>query len=153
MTLASEKAVVAAAPHGTRLSTALSDQRVRFVIVGAFNTAFGAGLFVALHFTIEHSVGYLVVLTLTWVIAVLAAFMAYRYLVFRVRGSFFLDLSRFSLVYLGLYLVNLAVLPLLVELAGLPVLLAQAATFPIVATVSYVGHHRFSFRRAPKLGG
>ena len=149
MTLASEKAVVAAAPHGTRLSTALSDQRVRFVIVGAFNTAFGAGLFVALHFTIEHSVGYLVVLTLTWVIA----FMAYRYLVFRVRGSFFLDLSRFSLVYLGLYLVNLAVLPLLVELAGLPVLLAQAATFPIVATVSYVGHHRFSFRRAPKLGG
>ena len=44
-------------------------------------------------------VGYLVVLTVAWIISVLEAFMTYRYFVFRVRGKFFLDLSRFSLVY------------------------------------------------------
>ena len=81
---------------------ALADQRFRFLIAGGFNTAFGASLFVGLHFTIEHAVGYLVVLTVAWIISVLEAFMTYRYFVFRVRGKFFLDLSRFSLVYLGL---------------------------------------------------
>ena len=132
---------------------ALADQRIRFLIAGGINTAFGAGLFVGLHFTIEHTVGYLGVLTVAWVISVLEAFVTYRYFVFRVRGKFFLDLSRFSLVYLGLYLVNLAVLPLLVEVAGLPVLLAQAATFPVVVVVSYLGHHNFSFRRPSELFG
>jgi putative flippase GtrA len=128
----------------------LSDQRVRFLIAGGFNTAFGYGLFVALHFTVEHAVGYLVILTMSWVVGVLEAFIAYRYFVFRVRGSFLLDLGRFSLVYIVFFLINLAVLPLLVEVAAMPVLLAQAAALAVTAVASYVAHHRFSFRRTPE---
>jgi putative flippase GtrA len=122
-------------------------------MAGGCNTTFGYGLFAALHFTIEHSVGYLVVLTISWFIGVLEAFVLYRYFVFRVRGNFLLDLSRFSLVYVGFFLVNLAVLPLLVEVAHMPVLLAQAAALLVTAACSYVAHHRFSFRRAPEPSG
>jgi putative flippase GtrA len=130
-----------------RIVQAYSDQRIRFVLVGGFNTAFGAGVFVTLHFTIEPAIGYIAILIITWILAVLEAFVLYRYVVFRVRGKVLLDLARFSLVYLSSFLANLAALPLLVEVANLPVLLAQTATFPLIVAVSYVGHHRFSFRR------
>jgi putative flippase GtrA len=129
---------------------ALEDQRLRFLIVGGFNTAFGPALFVTLHFTIERTVGYLGVLTIAWILAVLEAFLGYRYIVFRVRGKFLIDLARFSVLYVGLFLVNLGALPLLVQVAGLPVLLSQAVTYPVIVVLSYLGNSRFAFRRAPK---
>lgn len=132
---------------GAAAGKALSDQRIRFLFVGGFNTALGPAAFAALYFTVGHTVGYITVLTAAWIIAVFVAFLGYRYLVFRVRGTFLRDLARFSLVYVGLYLVNLAALPLLVQVARLPVLLAQAITFPVIVLLSYVGNSRFSFRR------
>ncbi len=132
-----------------RIAKAFAHRQLRFLCVGGFNTIFGPAVFVGLHFSIEHDIGYLGVLTVSWVIAVFEAFLAYRYIVFRVRGNFLLDLARFSLVYVGLYLLNLGLLPLLVEGAGMPVLLAAAATLPVTTVASYLFHNRFSFRRAP----
>ncbi len=132
------------------VSRALSDQRIRFLIVGGFNTAFGPAAFVTLHYTVERTIGYLGVVTLTWVIAVIEAFVAYRYLVFRVRGTVLLDLGRFSLLYVGLYFLNLGLLPLFVQVAGLSVLLSQVCiVFPLMVVLSYIGNTRFSFRRPP----
>jgi len=121
-------------------------QPVLFLLVGAWNTAFGYAVFAGLHLAWP-GLHYLAVLGISHVLGVLNAFVAYRTIVFRVRGTVLRDLLRFWGVYLVSLAVNLAALPLLVEAAGLPVLLAQAMVVFVVALISWFGHTTFSFRR------
>lgn len=137
--------------HQTRrIAGPITSEHVWFLIVGAYNTAFGFAVFAAVHLLFP-GIPYLVVLLIAHVISVLNAFWAYRVLVFKVRGHVWRDLARFWTVYLGALAVNAALLPLLVEVAGLDVLVAQALVVFVTALGSYVGHKRFSFQR-PTMG-
>jgi len=122
------------------------DQRVAFLGVGVFNTVFGYLLFATL-LQVMGQARYLVALVGAYVVSVLLAFVLHRYVVFRVRGHVLRDLWRFVTVYLVVLAVNLVVLPLLVELAHLPVLPAQALILLITSVISWVGHKHYSFRR------
>jgi putative flippase GtrA len=132
----------------SRLRRLARDQRVAFMGVGAFNTALGAALFVALELTLGRIVGYLVVLLIAHVLAVLCAFVLHRRMVFLVTGNVLVDLIRFEMVYVGALGLNLALLPLLVEVVGLPVIGAQFLVVGVTAVVSFLGHKHFSFRRS-----
>jgi len=123
------------------------EQGLRFLIVGAFNTAFGFLLFALMLHLAGDRVHYLVVLVVAMVIAVLVAFAAYRTFVFRVRGHVLRDLGRFSLVYVGVLAANVIALPLLVEVAGLAVLTAQAIVVVGTVITNFLLHRSFSFRR------
>ena len=119
---------------------------VRFLLVGAYNTGFGYAVFAGLHLLFP-DLHYIAVLLASHVVSVLNAFIGYRLVVFKVRGSVLRDLFRFWLVYLVSLSFNLVALPLLVEQAELPVLLAQALVVVVVVVTSWFGHSRFSFRR------
>lgn len=123
------------------------DQRVAFLMVGGINTAVGTGWFIIFQQLLEDATGYIVVLLCAHVAAVLCAFVLYRRFVFRVTGHVWRDLGRFELVNLSALLFNLATLPLLVELAGLPVLPAQLVVTGATLVISFFGHRGFSFRR------
>ncbi len=122
-------------------------QGLLYLAVGGWNTAFGFATFAGLQFALGDTVHYLAVLTLTWVISVLEAFVAYRLVVFRVRGHVMRDLTRFTSVYVGAFLFNLAALPLAVDVMGIQVLVAQAAVVVVTVISSFFLHRRFSFRR------
>jgi putative flippase GtrA len=118
--------------------------------VGAFNTLLGATFFVALELTLGRVVGYMVVLLIAHVLSVLCAFVLHRRLVFRVTGNVLVDLVRFETVYLGGLAINAILLPVLVEIAQLPVILSQFLIVSVTALVSFFGHKHFSFRRSPR---
>lgn len=123
-------------------------QLLAFLGAGAFNTAFAFGVFAALQLALGDAVHYLVVLLLAHVIGVLEAIVVYRRGVFQVRGNVLQDLVRFESVYLAALAVNAALLPLLVEVAGLPVIGSQLLVVVATSLVSFFGHKHFSFRRA-----
>jgi putative flippase GtrA len=123
------------------------DQRVAFLAVGAVNTLFGYLCFAGFLLLLGQS-RYLVALVSAYVIAVLFAFATYRFLVFRVRGHVLRDLWRFATVYLTSLAVNFVLLPLLVELAHLRVLVAQALIVFVTSIMSWMGHKHYSFRRS-----
>jgi len=123
------------------------DQRVAFLAVGAINTVVGYLSFAA--FLVIVGQRYLAALVCAHVVGVLFAFVLYRYLVFRVRGHVLADLWRFETVYLSALAVNFVLLPVLVEIAHLPVLLAQALIVFVTSVMSWVGHKHYSFRRSP----
>ena len=126
------------------------DQRVAFLIVGGINTVVGFACFAGF-LLILGKAHYLVALVCAHVVAVLIAFVLYRFAVFKVRGHVLADLWRFETVYLSALAVNLVVLPVLVELAHLPILLAQALIVLVTSLMSWVGHKHFSFRRSGDL--
>lgn len=125
------------------------EQKLRYLAVGAWNTLFGYGLFALLQLTLGHEISYMVLIVASTLVAILNAFLMYRTLVFKVRGHFFTDLWRFSLVYLVALAINLIVLPLLVAGAHVPVLMAQAFIVGGTVVASFLAHRDFSFRRRP----
>jgi putative flippase GtrA len=129
------------------LLTAARDRRVAFVAVGAVNTAIGFGWFVLFNWLVGHRFGYLTALAFAHVASVLCAFWLYRHVVFRARGHVLRDLARFETIYLSALAVNFVLLPVLVEIADLPVLLAQAMIVLVTSLMSWLGHKNFSFRR------
>ena len=127
----------------------ISDERVRFLIVGAFNTFFGYGLFVAFELLVGKHTSYFISLYGSFIIAATVAFLLHRHFTYRVTGTgnILIDFLRFQGVNFVALGVNTLVLPLLVEVAGINVLVAQALIVIITTLVSYFGHKFFSFRR------
>jgi putative flippase GtrA len=123
------------------------ERGIRYLLVGGWNTVFGYGVFALLQLTVGDDLGYLAILAIAQVLATVNAFVGYRTLVFKVHGDVLRDFARFSTVYVGAFLVNLAVLPLLVEVIGLPVLVAQALVVGGTVVASFFVHRGFSFRR------
>jgi putative flippase GtrA len=127
----------------------LDDEKVRFLLAGGWNTAFGYGVFTVLVLLFSYVMHYTLLLVIAYVVATLNAFVIYRRFVFRVRGDWVRDLIRFVGVYVVSLVLNLVALPVLVEVAGFRVLVAQAVAVCVTGVVSFVAHKRFSFRRQP----
>ena len=125
----------------------MRDQRVAFLLVGGVNTLVGLGWFVLFQYLVGRRWGYMATLILAHVCAVLCAFVLHRKLVFRVHGQVLLDLARFEVVNLGALAANAVLLPLFVEIGGLPVVGAQCAATVVTVVSTYAGHRFFSFRR------
>ena len=125
----------------------LNDRRIRFLLAGALNTGFGYGAFVAAHLVIGVHFGYMWALLTAHTVSVLFAFTVHRCFTFRVHGTVLRDLWRFECINLTALGTNALVLPLLVEVFRFEVLLAQAITVGVTATVSWFGHSRFTFLR------
>lgn len=119
---------------------------VRFGLVGVVNTAFGYGVFVALQLTLGTVTHYLVVLSVSTVIGIVEAYVLQRWLVFRFTGGWWAGLLRFSTVYAVAFGVNLALLPLFVEVLSVPVIPAQGIVTAIQAFGTYGAHKWFTFR-------
>jgi putative flippase GtrA len=124
------------------------DQRVAFLLVGGVNTVVGFICFAGFLLLLGQR-RYLAVLLCAHVVSVLIAFVLYRFFVFRVRGHLLADLWRFETVYLSALALNFVMLPILVELAHLPVLVSQAMIMFVTSVMSWVGHKHYSFRRRP----
>lgn len=133
-----------------RIRRLLESEQVRFLLVGGVNTVVGYLLFVVAYLFLGSRIGYLGALLASYVVAVAIAFVLHRRVTFRAHGSgsILLDFVRFVGVYAVSLSLNAVLLPLLVEAARVPPLLAQALSVVVTTTVSYVGHKWFSFRRA-----
>ena len=132
-------------------------QVVRYVLVGAFNTGFGYGLFVALNYLFRRLgiYGSEIASLLGNIIAITVAFLGYKWFVFRTHGNYLREWLRCISVYGTSMLFSLVMLPPLTLLLRRwfgPTQTASnvAAAILIVVTVvaSYFGHKHFSFRRS-----
>lgn len=131
------------------LGHGMAPERVRFVLVGALNTVVGLSFFALFNALIGDSghYAYLATVVIAQFLGVQFAFCTQRLIVFRARGGRILhELLRFYLVYSVGLIANLAILPLLVEVAGLPVFPAQVLFTVSLAVVSYLAGRSFVFR-------
>ena len=126
-------------------------QEVRFLAIGATNTVVGFVAYGLLTLFVFHEIrfGYLLSLVCSYAIGIAIAFVLYRRFVFVVTGNVLRDFVRFVMVYVVVIITNLLLLPVLVEGAGLPPLVAQAVILVVSTLMSFFGHKGFSFRREP----
>ena len=130
-----------------RLLVLLRSQEVAYLVVGGINTAIGLTWFAVVHQVWGQYIGYMGSLFVAYALAILCAFVLHRSLVFRVHGHVLRDLARFTSVNLTALGINAVLLPVCVELVGLPVLPAQVVVTGLTVILSFFAHRSFSFAR------
>ncbi len=120
-------------------------EQLLYLVVGGWNTVFGYGVWAVLQYLLGSHLHYLIVVVLSWPIAVLNAYLGYRLIVFRSRGSVLRELPRFSFVYLATLVVNLALLPVALSVLPFNIYVDQALFTAVVVVCSYLGHKYYSF--------
>lgn len=125
---------------------------VRFIAIGVWNTVFAYAVWAALQAAFGDRLHYLLVLLISWPLAVLNAYVCQRRLVFRSTGSIRTEMPRFCVVYLITLAANLLLLPVLLQILQMSIYLVQAAFTVAVVVLSYWAHRSFSFATDPGHG-
>ena len=120
---------------------------IRYLIAGGYNTVFGFAVFTGLFFLLESDLHYLGIAILTQIISITNSYIVYRVFVFKSRGRIIYEYFRIYIVYGISFILGIALLTLLVELAGLHPVLAQLFVIIITVIVSYIGNRRFTFNQ------
>jgi putative flippase GtrA len=126
-----------------------SNQRLRFLVVGAYNTAFGYACFAAIFLAVGSHLHYLLIQLIAHLLSVCNAFVWHRRVTFRSQASWPKQFLRFNLSYLGALAFGLAAMPALVGGFGLNPLLAAGIVMIVTVGVSYLLHRSFSFPSRP----
>lgn len=125
------------------------ERPLRFALAGAANTVFGVAIYPLLLWSVPFlHTHYMLALGIAQAISLCFAFTTYKLGVFRTRGNLAREFGAFSSFYLFNYAANWAVLPLLVELAGVPPILAQLGFTLLLILGSWFWHSRVTFGTA-----
>lgn len=120
--------------------------QILYLAVGGWNTLFGYLNFVVLYYWLSASLPVVIILLMSYALSIANAYVCYRYVVFRSRGSVLREIPRFTSVYLIALGANLIVLPLALRWLSLNAYVVQALFTVAVVVLSYLGHKHFSFR-------
>jgi len=123
-------------------------QFTQYLLTGGINTAFGYAVYVAFTWLLSGRVrsAYMIAAVLSNILAITFSYLTYKFLVFKTRGNYLREYLRVYLVYGGVMLLGLAVLPFLVEVLGINPYLAPLIVIPVTVLCSFLGHKHFSFR-------
>lgn len=122
-------------------------EQLLYLVIGGWNTVFGYAVWALTYFLLRHQVHYLITFIISWPFAVANAYICYRTIVFRSKGSVWRELPRFSLVYLVTLALGLIALPILVRTLPFNLYAIQAMYTAVVVVLSYLSHKYFSFGR------
>jgi glycosyltransferase involved in cell wall biosynthesis len=122
-------------------------RRMRYLVVGGWNTLFGYLAFTFLYFFLHPFLSDPPILVLSYVPAILNAYFGYKRVVFRTDASFIREFPRFAVVYVVALAANILVLPWLKAALGGSAYLGQAAFTVVLVVCTYIVNQRFSFRK------
>ena len=132
-----------------KLLIAKHRRKIDYLVVGGINTVIGLSAFPALYFlTKPYQLHYMVVLAISQVFCVTVAFFTNKHLVFRTQGNHLSEYLKFSAFYSAYFVINLIVMPILVEFAGMNPVKSQILISIGIIISSYFWHSKITF--APK---
>jgi putative flippase GtrA len=123
----------------------IADHRVRYLMVGGGTNVLYICLFWLGWHLLEGIVSYLIVTAATNLSTALIVYPVYRGFVFGSEQTWLRGFWKFYTVYLVGLGVSLVGMPLLVEIIGVPVVLAQAILLAVQPVISYLLHRFWTF--------
>lgn len=120
------------------------NQSIRFLVVGVLNTIVGYGTFY-----ICYKVGglhYTLALLISHIIGVIHSFLWNSKWTFGSGKVKLIVVIRFCLIYIITFMINLALLSLLVETVRTDVVYAQLFSLAVTTAISFFGHKYWSFK-------
>jgi putative flippase GtrA len=131
-----------------RARLAPHEEKLRFLVVGGWNTLFSYGTLWVFDALLHARLHYTLILTLNWVVGVTHNLFTFKLLVFRTRGNWLKEYLRSYVVYSGIFVVNLAIVAVIMEIWRPRLVIAQLPAIAVVTIISYLGHKHFTYRTA-----
>ncbi|MDO4162145.1 MAG: GtrA family protein [Pseudomonadota bacterium] len=133
-------------------------QKLRFLLVGGFNTVFAYSLLAVILWFFEGinqrlALNYIPVIVanaalfVQYVITINVSFLTMRYYVFQSHGDWKHEFVKAWSVYIFLYMINSPILSFLMVIVGLSPLVSQALYLTFSTIVTFILHKYYSFRR------
>ncbi|HNW90446.1 MAG TPA: GtrA family protein [Bacteroidales bacterium] len=128
--------------------------KIKFLLVGAWNTIFGFVVFIALYkvfvniFKVDYF-AYTTAQVLSNILAIINAYVCHKYITFqsKARGKkMIMEFLRFSSTYITVFLLGLILMPFFVEILKINPIVSSIILNVIVVLSSYLAHSRFSFK-------
>ena len=123
-------------------------QQMRFLLAGAWNTAFGYLAFLLAYELLGGSYASVPALILGYAIALPQSYAVQRFAVFQSRSAWRAQFSRFALVNTSIFVANLVLLPIAIRLCDVDPRVAQAIFILLTTIISYLAHKHFSFKQS-----
>jgi len=126
-------------------------EKVRFLVVGVWNTVFSVLLYNGLLLVFSHE-QYLLLYWVSWVVAVVQSTATMKYFAFRSGGHFWRQTGRAYLIYLPAQGLSTVLMWVGVTMLRLSPPIAQLITICFTTIFSYLGHKYFTFRLPLEVG-
>jgi putative flippase GtrA len=121
------------------------EAKLRFLIVGAWNTAFGYVISIALYSLLKHHLNVVAITTLGSIASITNAFILHKIFVFRTQGNWLIEYFRSYLTYGITSIIGIGLVSLMVEMLGLAFWIAQGLAIAVVIPASFILHKKFTF--------
>jgi putative flippase GtrA len=122
------------------------NDKIRFLLVGGYNTLFSFLLFCLLQTLLSGIFHYIVILLFCHLISVFNSFVSLKYFVFRSPKNFLNEYLKVNIVYAVYFVLNALLLYSLKDLLGINIYIAQLLCVIILTVASYFSHKYFSFK-------
>jgi len=123
-----------------------SPRQIRYLFVGAFNTASGFFVSAALYYLLDRVIGIYAVLGLCTVLNITTSYITTKLVVFRTPGWSFAEYLRFYAVAAVPIACNFLILPILIDVLGWNAYVSMAIVTILNVILGYLGHSRLTFR-------
>jgi len=121
-------------------------EKLRFLLAGGWNTAFSYGVLVVLDALLHQRLHYAIIMFVAWVIGVTQNLFTFKLFVFKTKGHWMKEYLRSYVVYSGSFVLNLAIVAVIITFWHPRLYIAQLPALVIVTIISYVGHKYFTYR-------
>jgi len=130
-------------------------QKLRFIAVGLWNTAFGYFVFYVSYLWLEGQFnesykGYMLAIIMSQILSVIQAFFLHKHVTFRSKISgveMLYEFLRFIYTYVFTFSTTIIAMPLVTELLHIKPELSAFIVMLIVAIISYILNMKYVFKR------
>ena len=120
-------------------------EKLRFILIGGFNTVFGFSLFTLLYFLLGTKIHYLIILIFNHLIAVSISYLMLKFFVFCTKGNYLREFINCHITYLLIITLNMFFLYAMVDVFKQNILFSQLFITFFLVIFSYYGNKYFSF--------
>ncbi len=123
-------------------------EKMRFIVVGGFNTAVNYGLFVLLLWIVGQG-GQQVALVMAWVVSSFSSFFMQKMLVFNSRANWVREYIKCAGVWMLGYVGNIFLLQIMID-GGIHIYIAQAIALLVIAIFTFILLKYIAFKNGGK---
>ena len=126
----------------------VSDERARYVVVGAINTVFGFSLFTVVYLLFKDRISYIAIFIFCQTAGVIFSHSTQRNFVWYSETLYRKEVTKFAFTYLVISILNIVLLAVAVDTFKLDVLASQYAIALGLLCLTYLVQKRWVFRRS-----
>ena len=123
--------------------------KIRFLLIGGFNTAFSYSIFSIICFIIGENF-YQISLASAWIISSIVSYTTQRCFVFNVKGSIIKQYLKCCTTWFFSYFINAILLEVFVKVFSINVYIAQILATGFCAIFNYIMFKCFAFKEGKK---